>query len=53
MLGNLAQELDVPMNHVIDAGPPLVFVSLPAAIGIFDILPQVRVSHSQQFGAGG
>ncbi len=41
ILGNLAFELNVPVERVIKSGTGLAFISYPMAIGKFDFLPQL------------
>lgn len=41
ILGNLAVELDKPIDEVINSGTGLAFISYPMAIGKFDFYPQV------------
>ena len=41
VLGNLANELNVPIETVIKSGQGLAFISYPTAIAKFDYVPQV------------
>jgi len=41
VLGNLAQELNVPIEDVIKSGQGLAFISYPTAIAKFDYVPQL------------
>ena len=41
VLGNLAKELDVPVEKVIKSGTGLAFISYPMAIAKFDYVPQL------------
>ena len=41
MLGNLASELNVPVEEVIKSGTGLAFISYPMAIAKFDYVPQL------------
>ena len=41
MLGNLAEELNVPVEDVIRSGTGLAFISYPMAIAKFDYVPQL------------
>lgn len=43
ILGNLAKELDIPIDKVIKSGTGLAFVSYPMAIAKFDLAPQVTL----------
>jgi len=41
VLGNLAEELNVPIEKVIKSGTGLAFISYPMAIAKFDYVPQL------------
>ena len=41
VLGNLANELNVPIEEVIKSGQGLAFISYPTAIAKFDYVPQL------------
>lgn len=41
ILGNLANELGVPVSEVIESGVGLAFISYPTALGKFSYVPQV------------
>lgn len=41
ILGNLAEELDMPIDKVINSGTGLAFISYPMAIAKFEHAPQV------------
>lgn len=41
ILGNLAHQLDVPVDKVVNSGTGLAFISYPIAIGKFDLVPQL------------
>ena len=40
-MGNLAYELNVPVDQVIKSGTGLAFISYPSAIAKFDYVPQL------------
>ena len=44
ILGNLAEELDMPIDKVINSGTGLAFISYPMAIAKFEHAPQVSRS---------
>ena len=49
ILGNLAKQLGVPVKDVIDSGVGLAFISYPAALGKFTVLPQVWCCISSSY----
>lgn len=47
ILGNLADNLQLPLEQVVKPGPGLAFVSYPKAIANFASAPQVSLMRNQ------